>query len=152
MTFNVYKKGQGSSARISVGIVLGLIAVFSAISLHGALIDLPAFFGGVNIPLVGLPLTWGLVSSFFFFLFCAAIVGVLVGGFETGIKKVDNVGRRVVGFLIDTQGELQKVSWPTRQELIGSTIVVIVCAVILGVYIFGVDRLVTAVMNGFGVL
>ena len=31
-------------------------------------------------------------------------------------------------------GELQKASWPTRTELIQSTIVVIVAAVILGVF------------------
>ena len=145
--FNVYRRGQGASARISVGIVLGLIAVFAAYSLHGALINLPMVLSGARVPLVSLPLTWGLISSFFFFLLCALFVGVLVGGVETGIKKIDNLGQRAVGYLIDTQVELQKVSWPTRQELIGSTIVVIICAVILGVYIFGVDRFVTSIMR-----
>ena len=150
--FSVYRKGQGSSARISVGVALCLIATFAAISLHGALIDLPVFFGGAQIPLLSMTLTWGLVSSFFFFLVCIVFVGILVGCLETGIGKIDNTGQRVVGYLIDTQAELQKVSWPTRQELIGSTIVVIICAVVLGVYIFGIDRLVTAVMKSVNVL
>ncbi|MGR3317507.1 MAG: preprotein translocase subunit SecE [Candidatus Anammoxibacter sp.] len=145
--FSVYKRGQGSSARISVGIALSLIAVFAAFSLHGALINLPVFFGGAQIPLLSMTLTWGLISSFFFFLICILFVGILVGCLKTGIGMIDNTGQRVVCYLIDTQGELQKVSWPTRQELVGSTIVVLICAVVLGVYILGVDRFVTTVMK-----
>ena len=145
--FSVYRRGQGSSARISVGVALCLIAVFAAFSLHGSLINLPVFFGGAQIPLLSVTLTWGLISSFSFFLICIVFVGILVGCLETGIGKIDNTGQRVVGFLIETQAELQKVSWPTRQELVGSTIVVIICAVVLGVYIFGVDRFVTTVMK-----
>lgn len=150
--FTVYKKGQGSSARISVGVTLGLIAFFSAYSLHGALINLPAFVVGASVPLVNLPLTWGLVSAFVLFMFSIAFAALLVGCFETGIGKLDNIGKGVVGFLIETQAELQRVSWPTRKELVGSSIVVIVFAVIIGSYIFGVDRLVTVVMKSIGVL
>ena len=150
--FCVYRKGQGSSARVSVGIALGLIALFASYSLHGALISLPTFYEGARIPLVNLPLTWGLVGAFVFFLFCAVIVGLLVGCLETGIKKIDDTGKSVAVFLIDTQSELAKVSWPARKELIASSIVVIVFAVIIGVYIFGIDRLVTTVMKLIGIL
>ncbi|MEE9201281.1 MAG: preprotein translocase subunit SecE, partial [Candidatus Brocadiales bacterium] len=59
---------------------------------------------------------------------------------------------KTVEFLIDTQGELQKVSWPTRTELMGSTWVVIVLLVILGAYIFGVDWVITRVMKIIGFL
>ena len=37
-------------------------------------------------------------------------------------------------FATETYGELQKASWPTRTELRDSVIVVIVAAVILGVF------------------
>jgi preprotein translocase subunit SecE len=37
-------------------------------------------------------------------------------------------------FLGEMVGELQKCSWPTKQELLDSTIVVIVAAVVLGVF------------------
>jgi len=150
--FSVYKKGQGISARISVGAALGLIAIFASYSLHGALIGLPAFYAGANIPIIGVPLSWGLVSSFFFFLLCVAFGAMLVGCFETGLGKIDNTGKGMVGFLIETQAELQKVSWPARKELIGSSIVVIVFAVIIGAYIFGIDRLVTTIMKSIGIL
>jgi preprotein translocase subunit SecE len=37
-------------------------------------------------------------------------------------------------FVSEMVGELQKASWPTREELRDSTLVVIVAAVILGVF------------------
>ncbi len=42
------------------------------------------------------------------------------------------VGRhpRVIDFMIATEGEMKKVSWPTRSELVNSTIVVIVISAI----------------------
>ena len=39
----------------------------------------------------------------------------------------------------ETVAELGKVTWPSKDELEGSTIVVVVVSVILGFFIFGVD-------------
>ena len=36
--------------------------------------------------------------------------------------------------------ELKKVSWPTKKELMDSTVVVIVSVMILGIYIAAVDQ------------
>jgi len=41
--------------------------------------------------------------------------------------------------LIDTESELRKVVWPSREEVTGSTIVVIVATFLLGVSIFLMD-------------
>ncbi|MCX7927863.1 MAG: preprotein translocase subunit SecE [Candidatus Omnitrophica bacterium] len=46
---------------------------------------------------------------------------------------------KVTNFLNEVKTELTKVSWPNRQELLGSTIVVIVLTAILTVFIFIVD-------------
>jgi preprotein translocase subunit SecE len=45
-----------------------------------------------------------------------------------------NPFRSIRIFAMETYGELQKASWPTRSELRDSTIVVIVAAVILGLF------------------
>ena len=37
--------------------------------------------------------------------------------------------------------ELKKVSWPTKKELVDSTVVVIVSVMILGIYIAAVDQI-----------
>jgi len=41
----------------------------------------------------------------------------------------------------ETVAEIQKVTWPSKEELVGSTIVVTVVSLILGFFIFGVDLL-----------
>jgi preprotein translocase subunit SecE len=39
----------------------------------------------------------------------------------------------------ETRSELGKVTWPSRDEVIGSTIVTVFVSLILGFFIFGVD-------------
>ncbi|OHB69913.1 MAG: preprotein translocase subunit SecE [Planctomycetes bacterium RBG_16_41_13] len=65
---------------------------------------------------------------------------------------MDEGGKKAVEFLVETQNELQKVSWPTRYELVGSTIVVIISVVIIGFFILGVDWVVSFFMEYIGVL
>jgi preprotein translocase subunit SecE len=42
-------------------------------------------------------------------------------------------------FFSEVRGELRKVAWPTRQEVINSTIVVLICIVVMTALIFGFD-------------
>jgi preprotein translocase subunit SecE len=39
----------------------------------------------------------------------------------------------------ETIAELEKVTWPSKDELVGSTIVTVVVSLILGFFVFGVD-------------
>ena len=39
----------------------------------------------------------------------------------------------------ETVAELGKVTWPSKEELVGSTIVTVVVSLILGFFVFGVD-------------
>jgi len=45
------------------------------------------------------------------------------------------MGNKISGFLNEVKIELKKVSWPTRDELVNSTIVVLVSVLILALYI-----------------
>ncbi|OGC93280.1 MAG: preprotein translocase subunit SecE [candidate division Zixibacteria bacterium RBG_16_53_22] len=54
---------------------------------------------------------------------------------------------KVKKFLNDVYQELQKVAWPSRDELIGSTIVVIFMSVIVAVFIGIVDWSVNQVVH-----
>ncbi|MGR3296378.1 MAG: preprotein translocase subunit SecE [Candidatus Bathyanammoxibius sp.] len=148
----VYKKNQGFQARLFIGILLGGFALFAAHAVYGTFIESPQLYPGAEVPLVGTKLTWGLVSAVTFFLVSVGLIGVYTTGYETGLGRVDTNSKKTVEFLIDTQGELQKVSWPTREELIGSTGVVIILLVILGAYIFGVDWVITRIMKIIGFL
>ncbi len=148
----IYKKGHGVYGRIIVGIALGILALFASVSLYNVLIDLPNIATGVRVPLVGVGLNWGLIAAFVLFLVIGFFTSVFVIGFETGIRPLDSGSKKTVEYLIDTQGELQKVSWPTRYELVGSTAVVIISVVVIGVFVLGVDWLVAVIMEYIGVL
>jgi preprotein translocase subunit SecE len=43
--------------------------------------------------------------------------------------------------------EMNKVSWPTQQELIDSTVIVVVFSIIVSLFIFGVDRVYSTVLE-----
>ena len=50
-------------------------------------------------------------------------------------------------FLKEVVAELRKVTWPTKDELIGSTIVTIVVSLIVAIFIGIVDRILTIVVR-----
>jgi len=52
-----------------------------------------------------------------------------------------------VGFLKEVKAELGKVSWSNRQELLGSTFVVIVVTFILAVFIGIIDLLLSKALS-----
>ena len=59
---------------------------------------------------------------------------------------------KIKKYLKETVAELRKMSWPTRQELTGSTIVVVVVSLIVAVFIGIVDRILVLIVKSiFGV-
>lgn len=50
-----------------------------------------------------------------------------------------NFIQRGVGFLKEVRGEFTKVNWPTREELSGSTAVVIVLSILIAIFIGTID-------------
>jgi preprotein translocase subunit SecE len=55
--------------------------------------------------------------------------------------------KKISNFFQEVKQEMSKVSWPTREELKGTTIVVIVMTIILSLFIFGVDKILQAVLD-----
>ena len=55
--------------------------------------------------------------------------------------------KKISKFLQEVKQELSKVSWPSREELKGTTIVVIVITLILALFIFGVDKILQAILD-----
>jgi preprotein translocase subunit SecE len=58
-----------------------------------------------------------------------------------------NVFKKAINFLKEVRLELGKVSWSTRQELVGSTFVVIAITVITGVFIGLIDLLLSQILS-----
>ena len=47
-------------------------------------------------------------------------------------------------FLAEVKNEMARVTWPSRKEVYATTFVVILFSVVMGVYLWGVDLLLTA--------
>jgi preprotein translocase subunit SecE len=54
---------------------------------------------------------------------------------------------KVNKYLKETMAELRKMTWPTKDEIIGSTVVTVVVCLIVSLFIFGVDQGLTAVIK-----
>ena len=50
-------------------------------------------------------------------------------------------------FLAEVQNELKRVTWPTGKEVQATTLVVILTSVMFGVYLWGIDLVLTAITN-----
>ena len=57
------------------------------------------------------------------------------------MEKKGNILKRIGNYLTEAKGELKKVTWPTKNDLIKTTIAVIVSSVIFGIYLTSVDTI-----------
>jgi preprotein translocase subunit SecE len=54
---------------------------------------------------------------------------------------------KLTQFLKEVQSELRKVTWPSKEELIGSTIVTIVVSLVVAIFIGLVDRVLSILVQ-----
>ena len=54
---------------------------------------------------------------------------------------------KIKKYLKETAAELRKMTWPTKDELIGSTIVTVVVSLILAIFIGIVDRILLMIIH-----
>ena len=60
--------------------------------------------------------------------------------FMNPAEKVKEWAVRSKQFYLDVRSEMKKVSWPNRQEVFGTTIVVVVAVFFFGLYLGLIDR------------
>ncbi len=119
--FSMYKPGQGYYTR------MGTIVGASLVSILGIL-WIWEYMKGVKL---------GTMNP----LYVAAGGAILVGGIITlVVYYLVFVKPKSVDFLIATEGEMKKVNWSTRREVIGSTSAVIVTVLVISVFCYGIDR------------
>ena len=111
----IYRKNQGRWTRLGTVAGVGLLVVIGA---WYAWSQLPSSWG---IYRAAIPLALVLVSAYVLF-------------------RVVN-GKKTADFMIATEGEMKKVSWSSKKEIIGSTKVVIVTLFLMGALLFLVDLL-----------
>lgn len=72
---------------------------------------------------------------------------LLVGGLAAALALQTDPGRRLWNFAGDARTEVRKVVWPTRQETVQTTIVVIVMVFVLGIILWLFDMVLGAILR-----
>jgi preprotein translocase SecE subunit len=64
------------------------------------------------------------------------------GGFEAAPAPVlgQRAGKRRFTFVRESIGELKKVEWPSRAQVVQGTVVVLIACAIVGVFLYGADQ------------
>jgi preprotein translocase subunit SecE len=140
MAIEVYRPGQGAKSRVGAGIALMVLAIFAAVRFHQLL---PA---GRGLPVLGLNVPMSALWACALFLFETVVVVYFLAGPDIGGAYLRKKARRFVDLLVDTQLELEKVVWPSREDLRNSTVIVLIAIVLMGAFIVCVDWVVSAMM------
>lgn len=56
---------------------------------------------------------------------------------------------KIIDFLRESKIELKKVTWPTKQEIIKYTFIVIIFSLIIALFLGGLDFLFSFILNKF---
>ena len=126
VSFGLYKRSQGRVARQATFAALAVILALGAWSLSNYWSDKPHFwhyYVPIGLALLGIWASFRIVQMPAF-----------------------------ADFLIAVEGEMNKVSWPSRGELFRASVVVILVIFFLAALLFGYDILLTEVMRGIGKL
>jgi len=134
MIVRIYHKEQAYISRLIAGAVVVCTGAFAYLEMSTS-----RLLGGAAFPerlqVLGFPDNWGQVVGLLFLL------GAVVGGYVLLNRP------RVVDFLSSVETELRKVSWPTRQQVVGSAAVVIITMLALGTYLFLIDTMLTWIIR-----
>jgi preprotein translocase SecE subunit len=131
-----YKKGQGSKGRL-----LALVASFGLVAWggHSLWVQLQGSTSLarpiVTVPRLGLSITWALIIAVVVVILgCAAVTWVLNRP-------------RSVDLLVDTEAEMRRVSWPSRQEAWNSSLIVVITVIVLMALLFFYDFALNSILN-----
>jgi preprotein translocase subunit SecE len=100
---------------------------------------------------VAVALLMGGIFAFYFFADYSTLLRVIglliISGVAATIALQTAQGRQLWQFASDSRAEVRKVVWPTRQETMQTTLVVIVMVLILGILLWLFDTVLMSLMR-----
>jgi preprotein translocase SecE subunit len=133
-----YKEEQGRLVRLFAFWGLGALLLYASVFLFeilSAYRSLQGALGGARLPVVRVELSPA-------FLVAAAVFMI---GFYCLWRWQQTP--KVADHLIETEGELRKITWPTGQDVINNGIVVIVFVIALGAFLAAADWVLSMVVK-----
>lgn len=117
MALEIYKRGQGKNTRLGSGFALGTISAFGCYRLF---LKLSSTVDNLVVQMLVPVFVFGVMAAVLFWL----------------ANKPS-----FADFMISAEGEMKKVNWSTREEIVASTIVVIVVLLFMAVLLGATDLL-----------
>jgi len=144
--FEVYKPGEGYATRLGMMVVVAAYVLFACHHWYYNWVFLRDFVDDIFSAIgMGKLTRWMLDSDWTNRIAVAGTVGIAAAGLLSGYFLI-YVKRPTAEFLIKTDTELGKVTWPkitpwfkTESLVWGSTYVVLIVVVSMTIYVFGVD-------------
>lgn len=136
-----YKPDQGRMVRMAVFWSLAVLVFYGCRSLRSELsgwlpsLKTPLSAAFEQVPVLQIPLTGA-------FLISAAVFALTLFLAHRWLESP-----KIADLLIDTETELRKVTWPSGQEVLNSSIVVVVCVVVLMAFLAGADWFLARLVN-----
>jgi preprotein translocase subunit SecE len=131
--FEQYKPEQGRYTRVGTFVAAGALVAWGAFFIYERL----QVYQGDD--WFSLMITTGIPIVF------AAVLGALAWWACFSARASSD-------FMIATEGEMKKVNWSSRREIIGSTKVVILFTIVMAVFLFVVDIIFQVIFSWLGVL
>ena len=135
MKIEFYKKGQGYYTRLCTAMGAGIMVLLGCWALYNTLDLVSAEKLGTNTKgwiRAGVPAAIFVIAAYLIF------------------RLINSV--RFADFLIQTEGEMKKVSWSTRKEIFSSTKIVIITVIIMAAILALVDMAFHSAFVKIGVL
>jgi preprotein translocase subunit SecE len=115
----------------------------------------PAEAGGAGLDTAKLAaaalLLVGGIYAFYYFAAYSVLLRVLgllaISGVAAAIALQTDPGRRLWQFALDARMEVRKVVWPTRQETLQTTLIVIVMVLIVGIVLWLFDLVLMGILR-----
>ena len=132
--FKQYKPDQGKKTRVGTFLGVGAMIAWGTKFVYDRL---QVYEGGEEV--------WRLLVTNGIPILFAVVLGAICWRIVFGHRGTGD-------FLIATEGEMKKVSWSSKREIIGSTKVVIMFTIMLALLLFVVDLFFQLVFSNLGVL
>ena len=139
LSLKMYKPDQATRTRWLCAITIMSMSIYGAIRLYESFPSTwrnPIEFAGIG-TMLGQEFVLSLAHMMALIVFLSSVVGTYILMNQS----------KVVDFFIDTESEMTKVSWSSKRDVTGASIVVIVTVIILSVWIAIVDMSVLEIKN-----
>lgn len=137
-----HKPGQGRWTRGAAFVLLAALTAFGCFSFYNLPPTTSSWWADIARTVV-----FGKAFSLKPILFPS--VGIFAGTMLAAYVLLNRP--RWADFLIETEGELRKVSWPSRREYVGSSVVVVLVITVISVFLYAVDSILSSLLKWWGI-